>query len=786
MNRRKDGIIPSTFNFQLSSFNFQFSPGSISSYANRLLTIPAILTVILLLTIPATAMDWRQGAFDADSWGSGFAPLGFGSENVKTAIPDSRPTYYFRKLFFLPSTSSPSMTQLRVAVRTGEGIVVGFHGQEAGRSAWLPAGDLDYEELSTYTDPSGVQEFDLTGILFDCDNTIGDNWRIIAVELHRQDPALPLEFDTVVSALIGGSWQEVVADGERWQWCPDAGRPETPPEHVIGLIRYPLAGLPAVTEPGGSFEIILDPETDADQSVFILQGTRNWGVLDGGSLGSVTERGRGWVFSLPADWVPDTYDLFVFGPAGSGSAGDQTVDWAYRSVAVLPAIDTSVTISHVSDSHLPYRGEYYPDNTLPLQRIWDGYFALQPDLVIHTGDGYNEGNFRDGAECWHQFVEKCPLPLLYLSGNHELGNWCGDAGSREHYWDFFGWLQLDPRQPGHWAESTRDYVIDAGPVSFVCLETWESYSSYWYDWYPSDSPTYAQIAWLRTVTQQRSGQTLVACYHHDFNGSIESEVIPYFGFDMGLSGHTHMDEEYFVGPIPLFKVGSTYQASKPQRWFHYDNGEITGGELLTAHPLDITLEPAAEQPAVHRTVIIENQDTSDIPGHKTWIPMVAGPSYTVTGTANPGVIGQWSAGDTTWICVRNDLPGRSEVSLTIESDEPDTFCNLMAFHVEHPVFRAGASSAITAVLTNECTGNMVRVYIAFEAGGLFFFWPDWSQTPTSETLFLSSGQTLELPVLEATWPDLPVYGQTVTFWGAVLDADSGALMSQVARAVMIY
>ncbi len=204
--------------------------------------------------------------------------------------------------------------------------------------------------------------------------------------------------------------------------------------------------------------------------------------------------------SCPRHFVPDTYDLVMFAPGEGGAAFDQVMAFSPRSVAVLAAIDSSVSIVHISDSHLPYRGSYNPDTAQPLQRIWDGLPELQPDLVIHTGDGYNEGNFRDGAELFHKFVEECPSPILYISGNHELGEWCGSGTSREHYWDFFGWPQMDPRQPDHWTGSTRDYVIDAGSVSFVCLETWTSYSSYWYDWYSYQSPTYAQIEWLRGVT----------------------------------------------------------------------------------------------------------------------------------------------------------------------------------------------------------------------------------------------------------------------------------------------
>ncbi len=264
--------------------------------------VASLLIVLCAATFsvsPAAAMDWRQGAYDATDWGMGYTPLGFGSASVQTIIPDNRPTYYFRKLFFLPSTSDPAMTNLKLTVMNGEGLVVSFHGQEAGRSPWLPAGDLAYDTLSSSSEPSGMQEFDLTGILFQCENSIGDNWRTVSVEIHRQDPDASFSFDAVVSARIQGSWQDVVAAGERWQWYPDTGKPLTPPERVVAEIRYPLPGLPVVTKPGGSLRVVLAPDTDISGSIFILTGNRDTRLLEGGVIEPETEMGRGVVFELP-------------------------------------------------------------------------------------------------------------------------------------------------------------------------------------------------------------------------------------------------------------------------------------------------------------------------------------------------------------------------------------------------------------------------------------------------------------------------------------------------------
>ncbi|HPQ41248.1 MAG TPA: hypothetical protein PLV45_12825, partial [bacterium] len=195
-------------------------------------------------------MDWRQGAYDAADWPAGYAPLGFDDPSLQTVIDPGRPAYYFRKLFFLPSTYDPSISRLRMTVHTGDGVIMSFHGREAGRSSWLPPGDLPYEYTGTFTDPAGQQTVELTDILFQCENSIGSNWRTVTVEVHRSVPGDAFRFDAVMEAYIEGSWQSIIPEGSQWTYCPDSAVPAATAEPVIHCLRYPLAGMPAVTEPG--------------------------------------------------------------------------------------------------------------------------------------------------------------------------------------------------------------------------------------------------------------------------------------------------------------------------------------------------------------------------------------------------------------------------------------------------------------------------------------------------------------------------------------------------------
>ncbi len=749
-----------------------------------------IIVSALCCSVAVEAISWHQGSYNTDAWHQGRAPLGFDSSLIQTEIPAGRHVYYFRKLFYVPATRDPEtdITALRLTVLTDETVIVHFNGVEAGQTGHKRSRLSADDDAFIYgSKTENAQVFDLTDILFDCQNSLGQNWRPVTVELHRDNPEDSMVFDAFVSAKALDSWNIIVPENSQWQWYPEPGNPPVFAGQPISGILYPLSGMPVLTAPGSTFPVIIAPEVNPENTVFILSGNRSTILLNNPVSDKQTELGRKLEFSISSDCVPDTYTLSAFGFTENGAPEDQPVWSSARSVGILPALGTSLSVVHITDSHLPYRGLYYPDTVTPLQRIWDALPSLQPDLVIHTGDGYNEGNFRDQATLFHQFLQNCHSPVAFVGGNHELGEWCADGGSREHYWDFLGWQTLDPRRDDHVGKYTRDFVVDAGPVSFVCIETWTSYSSFWYEWYPWRSLTHNQINWMRDIAEQRPDQYLVACYHYDFNGTLESEIMPMFNYDMGLFGHIHRPDEYSVGPITFYSVGSTYQASRPLRWFHFKSGQPRGGNLLMPNPIEINSSPALESPAANRTITIKNHEFTDIPGFKTWVPMAPGNQYAVSSDDAVTLIGQWQGHGADWLCVEHDLESRSTVTMDIHpNNSNETHDQHIMFHVEHALFRSGRNNTITATLLNNGSGALVDVYIALEADGIFFFRPGWSKKPAFQTLYIGPGQTLDLPVLEVTWPELPVYGESVTFWGVALDHETGDLVTPIATYRLIY
>lgn len=765
--------------------------------------IAMVLGLVLVST--GTAMTWHQGSYNDSDWSTGYAPLGF-NDTVTTETPAGHSTYYFRNLFYLPSTSDPAMaalrelsyldstderemTELRITVTTSAGVIVMFHSQEAGRSAWLPPGDLPYDFTAEPTTSVETQTFDLTDILFACDNGIGSNYRSVTVEVHQPENADSLWFDAMLEAKISGSWEPVIEDGSRWSYWPEPSAPPATREPVIDTIYHPLAGLPELLSPGDHFQTIVDNTLSIDDSIFLVSSPESTRLISDPATGAPDEKGQTILLNLPEDIAPGTYTLQIVSSNPFPLPGEplQNVYEARAAVGVLPAEDTEITLIHISDSHVPYRGSYNPDNTAELQQIWDELPDLLPDVVIHTGDGYNEGNFRDQAEQFRNMLDSCSVPVVYVSGNHELGEWCGDGSSREHYWDFFGWPRLDPRRDDHLTSKYRDFIVDVGDLSLVGIETWVSYTDYWRQWYISSSISYAQAQWMVSAAADRPDQTLVACYHHDFDGTLESQLLA-DRYQYGLSGHTHRDDEYTFGPVTTcLKVAATYGSSQPMRRLQFSNGELVGNELLRSNPVDIMVDPPMDQFAKRRTVTIRNKHNGPLKGHKAKIPMIPGLDYTVLGTADTRKLGQWDGNDRTWVWLSNDLETFEQREIDIlpaATEQPD--CHVV-FDVVSPVFRAGEHNSIGASLINYGQSNMVQPYIAMEVSGLFFFWPDWSETPSVQRMFLNRDQVMPVEVLSLTWPtELALYGETVTFWGVIIDDGSGELISPITQTEMIY
>jgi hypothetical protein len=90
-------------------------------------------------------------AFDASSWSTGKAPLGWGATGLATTIPLPSGTNplasYFVSTFAIPTGGVPS-SGLTLTTRADDGVIVYVNGVEVGRSN-LPTGTIGQNTYAT-------------------------------------------------------------------------------------------------------------------------------------------------------------------------------------------------------------------------------------------------------------------------------------------------------------------------------------------------------------------------------------------------------------------------------------------------------------------------------------------------------------------------------------------------------------------------------------------------------------------------------------------------------------
>ena len=56
-----------------------------------------------------------------------------------------------------------------------------------------------------------------------------------------------------------------------------------------------------------------------------------------------------------------------------------------------------------------------------------------------------------------------------------------------------------------------------------------------------------------------------------------------------------------------------------------------------------------------------------------------------------------------------------------------------------------------------------------------------------EHVFMNAGDIIERTIMELIWPEeLALFGEMVTFWGVIIDDDTGEIVSPLAQMEFIY
>ena len=129
--------------------------------------------------------SWQASSFNDNSWARGYAPLGYGKNDVQTTLSygnnaqQKRPTYYFRKYFNV--ADEPTATDVfTLNFVIDDGFIVYVNGTEAGRYN-MPSGTVTYDSYSTSYAPNNPDE----GSLKLAANLFHKGQNVIAIEVHN-------------------------------------------------------------------------------------------------------------------------------------------------------------------------------------------------------------------------------------------------------------------------------------------------------------------------------------------------------------------------------------------------------------------------------------------------------------------------------------------------------------------------------------------------------------------------------------------------------------------------
>ncbi len=732
--------------------------------AYRMLFVSSIVGAVIfhILTPPAAALRWYDDAYEDDGWRNLAAPVGE-SPDAASQLTPGRTTYYFRCQFYVPPDDELRLSRLIFQTTASDGVVVYIHNREIGRSAALPGGDLPYTQRAQ-TASAAPQLFEDTNLFTECANGWDDSPRELAVELHRVDPSLPEAlFDAqLVGETASGHLSVLIPFGATWR-CHDEGYvpAEQPAIRMTRIIR-PWIGMPDLILPGGSMPVTLDQSTlsRGDWRLFLV----NQRMLV--PLGEFVAGGTGLAdkeFPIPATAVPGLYHLVAVHAA-------EPAVIAPSAVTLLPPISTDVSLVHITDSHIPYRGRWSWSNTADLRTTIAAISDLNPDAVIHTGDGYNESNARDMAELFQRTLAEFTVPVLYVAGNHELGEWCGDGNSRYIFWDLFGWRGFDPTQPGHQGPRTRDFAVDLGSVTIILLESWINYTAYWMSHYNVTSFLTVQLDWFEAEAAARSGdQYLIAAFHEDFRSQLD-RIFNSSSISLALSGHTHAEMEEQRANCLWLKTGATYGNYRPLRWLRIEDGELLEHPLLSRNPLAIETS-SLNGNAYQTTVTVRNRESFPLSGLKLWIPLPPDAEYQVAGGE---LIGQWTAAGRRWVLAEYSLAEREERDIVVATATGPQQISFW-LRTEWPLLTPARNLRLTFSCYNRSSPVDVLLFLALEFEGHFYFWPQWSLDPIAVPITLPSGGFLDEEFIDVAWPGDAADGLAATFYAAVVDADTGTL-----------
>ncbi|HXU73768.1 MAG TPA: metallophosphoesterase [Polyangia bacterium] len=369
--------------------------------------------------------------------------------------------------------------------------------------------------------------------------------------VHRQDAVLA-EVDAHYRAFYP-------ADGD-----PD-------PKHDAGLLR-PRFGLPAIAQAGQPFAVewlerggpatvraaLIAPTVTDAQAERCLAGEAVAGChpLTLAAAARKPVGAASWArANAVAEAPPGGYDLYMH-PACDAATRAPNAVWLR---ADDPATLGQVRVVHLSDIHI---GKHVDDVEAHLEQVIAETNALQPDLVVVTGDVVNQGTDASLHPKARALLETIHAPVAIVLGNHDIGFRSFVGAKYGSGWENFG----------RTFHAFLEFEIDLGGYRFVGFDSGPSTLSPRILTRGLGSGTLAHLKEILTAAAS-DGSRGVVLFSHAPSRAVLSGQTPSTGGAFGhmrqgrqafeqllldaaargqrvlhLAGHTHWDDVFEARP----------------------------------------------------------------------------------------------------------------------------------------------------------------------------------------------------------------------------------------------
>lgn len=98
------------------------------------------------------------------------------------------------------------------------------------------------------------------------------------------------------------------------------------------------------------------------------------------------------------------------------------------------------------------------------------------------------------------------------------------------------------------------------------------------------------------------------------------------------------------------------------------------------------------------------------------------------------------------------------------------------------LFTSGDLFELDLRISNTIETREIDLYLVLDIQGLmYFFWPDWTQTPGFQHRTVEYGSDIVEPILTFTWPEGTGSANDLRFWSVMLTADTGMIFGDYDR-----